>query len=90
MTIDHHIIQCSWSATVSQSCLDNNVPVVILKSMLRRNIWIIFASGYFPGILVTATSLVTKPSVRMDSILIDQNYSYGMQIWKSIHGLDVL
>ena len=61
----------------------------IFKNPIPK-IWIIFVAGYFPGILVTATSLVTKSSVRIDNILIGQSYSYGMQIWKSIHGLDVL
>ena len=51
-------------------------------------IWIIFVAGYLPGILITATSIVTKSPVRIDNP--DQNYSYEMQIWKSIHGLDVL
>ena len=57
------------------------------KRPIPKN-WIIFVAGYLPGILITATSVVTKSPVRIDNP--DQNYSYEMQIWKSIHGLDVL
>jgi hypothetical protein len=51
--------------------------------------WIVAVCGYFPAILVTGTSLFTKPSVIMP-LFNETNSSLSvLEHWQAIEGLDI-